>query len=567
MNRPWLLPEQDYAAATAMARALGISPVTAALLRQRDVRTTEEAARFLRPSLKHLFDPFLMTDMTAAVERITLARDRQEKVLVFGDYDVDGVSAAALLWRGLRRFGIESVDADMPDRLNEGFGLAPEHVEQAAARGYRLIVTVDNGISALSAARRARELGVSLIVTDHHKPETELPDADAVINPLREPPDHPARGLCGAGVAFKLSTALNGTPNDLDLAALGTIADIVPLRGENRVIATFGLRHMQQHQRMGLRVLARVAERPIESVTSEDIGFMLAPRLNAAGRLEDARTALRLLLCEDEAEAHALARELDQTNRQRQEIEQAVYEDAVEEIDAWVQPDRCSIVVARSGWHPGVIGIVASRLLQRYQRPVFVLSLDEAGMARGSGRSGANFDLMAALISCADLFEKFGGHRAAAGLTMRADLVETFRERFEEAARAQFGGEPQPVPLQIDAISGISLLHPDLIGEINQLRPFGEGNRQPVLAAFGVRIVPGSVKVFKDDHVAMRLIQGRAVCSAIWFRGAERFWQGNFSGEVDVAFIPEPSTYPGDTPVRMKVVDIRVAEPIDADQD
>ena len=567
MNRPWLLPKQDYPAAAEMARALGISPVTAALLQQREVRTAEEAERFLRPSLRHLFDPFLISDMAVAVERITLARARQEKVLVFGDYDVDGISAAAILLRGLRRFGIETVDADMPDRLNEGFGLAPEHVEQAAAKGYQLIITVDNGISALEAARRARELGISLIITDHHKPEPELPEAVAVINPQREPTEHPARGLCGAGVAFKLSTALNGTPNDLDLAALGTIADIVPLRGENRVIAALGLRHMQLHQRIGLRVLSRIADRPIETVTSDDIGFMLAPRLNAAGRLEDARTALRLLLCEDEAEAYGLARELDQTNRQRQEIEQTVYNDAVEEIDAWVQPDRCSIVVARFGWHPGVIGIVASRLLQRYQRPVIVLSLDESGMARGSGRSGPNFDLMAALAPCADLFEKYGGHRAAAGLTMRAERVEVFRERFEEAARAQFGGMPQPVPLQIDAISSISLLNPGLMTELNQLRPFGEGNRQPILAAFGVRIVPGSVKVFKDDHVALRLSQERAVCSAVWFRGAERFWQGNFSAEVDVAFVPESSNYPGDTPVRMKVVDIRPAEPVEKAED
>lgn len=563
MNRPWLLPEQDYPAAAALAGTLGISPVTADLLLQRQVRTAEDAARFLRPSLRHLFDPFLMSDMAAAVERITLARARQEKVLVFGDYDVDGISAAAILLRGLRRFGIKSVDVDMPDRLVEGFGLAPKHVEQAAERGYQLIITVDNGISALHAARRARELGVSLILTDHHKPEPELPEAVAIINPLREPPEHPARGLSGAGVAFKLCTALNGTPNDLDLAALGTIADIVPLRGENRIIAALGLRHMQQHRRIGLRVLCRVAERPIETVSSEDISYMLAPRLNAAGRLEDARTAFHLLLCEDETEAARLARELDQTNRQRQEIEQAVFNDAVAEIDAWVQPDRCSIVVARAGWHPGVIGIVASRLQQRYQRPVFVLSLDESGMARGSGRSGTNFDLMAALASCADLFEKYGGHRAAAGLTMRAERVTIFRERFEEAARAQFGGMPRPVPLQIDAISALSLLNSGLIAEINQLRPFGEGNRQPVLAAFGVRIVSGSVKVFKDDHIALRFRQERAVCSAVWFRGAERFWQGNFSALVDVAFMPESNSFPGDTPVRMKVVDIRPAEAVE----
>lgn len=563
MNRPWLLPAQDYRTTEALAGTLGISPVTAALLLEREVHTAEEAVRFLSPSLRQLFDPFLMTDMTAATERISLARVRQEKVLVFGDYDVDGISAAAILLRGLRRFGIESVDADMPDRLIEGFGLAPEHVEQAAAGGYQLIITVDNGISALHAAQRARELGISLIVTDHHKPEPELPEAVAVINPQREPPGHPARGLCGAGVAFKLCTALNGTPNDLDLAALGTIADIVPLRGENRVIAALGLRHMRKHRRVGLRVLSRVAERPIETVSSEDISFVLVPRLNAAGRLEDARTALRLLLCEDEAEAVRLARELDQTNRQRQEIEQAVFNDAVAEIDAWVQPDRCSIVVARAGWHPGVIGIVASRLLQRYQRPVFVLSLDESGMARGSGRSGPNFDLMAAMASCGDLFEKYGGHRAAAGFTLRAERVTEFRERFEEAARTQFGGMPRPVPLQIDAISTLSLLNSRLIAELNQLQPFGEGNRQPVLAAFGVRIVPGSVKIFKNDHVAFRFSQERSVCSAIWFRGAERFWQGNFSTEVDVAFMLESSSYRGDTPVRMKVVDIRPAESVE----
>lgn len=562
MTRPWLLPTQDYASAASLARSLRISPITAALLQQRNVVTPEEAIRFLRPSLGHLFDPFLMTDMDVAVSRITQARKNGERVLVFGDYDVDGLSAAALLVRGLRRFGIASVEADMPDRLNEGFGLAPEHVEQAAARGYGLIITVDNGVSSLEAARRARELGISLIVTDHHKPEADLPDADAVINPQRESEDHPGRYLCGAGVAFKLSSALNGTPNDLDLAALGTIADIVPLRGENRAIAALGLRHMQQHQRVGLRVLARVANCPIESISSEHIGYALGPRLNAAGRIEDARTALRLLMSEDENEASRLAKLLDETNRQRQDIELAVYQDAVQEIDAWVQPDQCSIVVARLGWHPGVIGIVASRLLQYYQRPVFVLSIDEAGLVRGSGRSGPNFDLMSALNTCADLFEKYGGHRAAAGLTMRAEQIDEFRDRFERAAREQFGGSPKPVPLQIDAISGMSLLAPSLIAEINQLRPFGEGNRQPVLAVFGVRIVPGSVKVFKDAHVAMRLSQDGAVCSAIWFDGAKTFWQREMPAEVDVAFIPESSTHPSDTPVRMKIVDLRPAEPV-----
>ncbi len=557
-TRPrWHIAAGDRTASRALSVQADIPPIIAQLLLLRGVDTPETAKRFLNPQLAHLEDPFLLTGMTGAVERIAQARDRGEAVLVFGDYDVDGIAATALLSRALHRFGVKRVEFDMPDRLREGYGLMPEQVEHAKAAGFALLITVDNGISSFAAAEKAAELGIDLVVTDHHNIESTLPTAVAVVNPKREAAGHPLGTLCGAGVALKLSTALNGTPNDLDIASLGTVADMVPLLGENRVIVALGLKHMAKHRRVGLAKLAAASSFDLGDVTSEKIGFQLSPRLNAAGRLDDARVALDLLMTDCPDRAREIASLLDAANGERREIEKKINDEAMEELDAFFHDDQRSIVVARKGWHAGVIGIVASRLLARYHRPIVILSIDGEGMARGSARAAAGFDMMAALAECRDLLVKFGGHRAAAGMTLQARDLGAFRARFEQAALAQLGTELLVPELAVDAITSFGEIDQSLLRTLERLEPFGQGNPSPLFATMGVEIEHSSVRVLKDQHVKMTLRQGGTVFSAIWYRMAERFLTESFPEHVDVAFTPQFSSYSTDTPISLLIRDIR----------
>jgi single-stranded-DNA-specific exonuclease len=560
-TRPrWRIAPGNRAAARELAAQTGISPIIAQLMLLRGINTGEAAKRFLNPVLSHLEDPFLLTDMAKAVDRISRARDNGEAVLVFGDYDVDGIAATALLSRALHRFGVQRVAFEMPDRIREGYGLMPEQVERAKAEGFSLLITVDNGISSFAAAQRAEELGLDLIITDHHYVETTLPTAAAVINPKREAAGHPLGTLCGVGVALKLSTALNGTPNDLDIAALGTVADMVPLLGENRAIVALGLKHMAKHRRVGLAKLAAASSFDLGDVTSEKIGFQLSPRLNAAGRLDDARVALDLLMTECPDRAREIASELDAANTERREIEKKIFDEAVEELDAFFRDDHRSIVVSRKEWHAGVIGIVASRLLSRYHRPVIILSIDDEGMARGSARATAGFDMMAALNECRDLLAKFGGHRAAAGMTLPSVNLGAFRERFERAALAQLGTGPLAPELAVDAITAFSEIDQALLRTLEQLEPFGQGNPSPLFATMAAEIDLSSVRILKDQHVKMTLRQGGTVFSAIWYRMAERFLTESLPAQVDVAFTPQFSSYSTDTPISLLIRDIRPSE-------
>ncbi|HOH50560.1 MAG TPA: single-stranded-DNA-specific exonuclease RecJ [Candidatus Hydrogenedentes bacterium] len=554
----WNLRQTEYREAAALARAAGVPPVVGQLLLQRGVSTPEAARAFLNPSPSQLFDPFLLTGMRAAVDRVTLARDRGEKALVFGDYDVDGVSATALLTRALQRFGLSGVTAGMPDRLRDGYGIMPVHVERAHAEGVGLIVTVDNGTSAFAAAQRARDLGVGLVITDHHSFEGELPPADAVINPRREADGHPGAALCGAGVAFKLGCALNGTPNDLDMAALGTVSDMMPLVGENRVLVALGIRHMKRYERLGLARLAAVSDFSLKGVTSERISFRLGPRLNAIGRLDDARAALDLLLAECPEEAERLADLLDAANNERREIEQRIFNEAVEEIEALGLHRSAAIVVARTGWHQGVVGIVASRLVGRFHRTVAVLCV-ENGVARGSARAVPGVDLMEALNACRAHFTKYGGHRAAAGMTLNRDAIDAFAADFVRAVESQEGAGAQGPLLDVDAQVALSMVDEGLLRSLEAMEPFGNGNPAPVFAAYGVEVVPSSVRVLKDQHLKMSLRQGDKAFAALWFRHAERYFAGNFPALVDIAFNPVFDERAMDGSIQLILKDLRPA--------
>jgi single-stranded-DNA-specific exonuclease len=558
-SKKWCVSEPDWPAANALAEAVKVPPLVAHLLLLRGIDTPEAARDFLRPSLKLLSDPFALTGMKAAVERIQQAKDAQERVLIFGDYDVDGVTASAILIQGLRRYGIEDVQYSMPLRLTEGYGLSPEHVDTAKADGIQLIITVDNGISAHAAALRASELGIDLIITDHHAIEHGFPEAVAVVNPKREGEEHPAFNLCGAGVAFKLSTALNGTANDLDIAAMGTVADIVPLLGENRSIVALGLRHMAKYQRIGLAKLAKLAGFQLLEVSSEKIGFQLGPRINAAGRLDNGLTALHLLLSECPQEAAAMAEALNTANEERRAIETAISEEALAELESCFTPEQRGIVVFREGWHAGVIGIVASRIQTRYHRPTIVIAIDEDGTGRASARSGRGFNLVEAISACSEHLVRFGGHRAAAGFTIEAERIPEFVIAFEKAALEQLGDGPIVPEIPIDGVAAFSQIDGALLKALEALEPMGHRNPAPVFSSLSVEVVPHSVQVLKERHLKFLVRQGGTVFPVIGFGMAERFYTEEFGGAIDIAYTPQFNTWRGNTTIQLLLKDIRPA--------
>jgi single-stranded-DNA-specific exonuclease len=555
----WDIAEFDHKICAPLANASGVNPLIAHLLRLRGADTPDRIRDFLHPRLAHLSSPFDLPDMSTAVDRILLARQNNDSVLVFGDFDVDGITATALLTRALDRFGIKKVSNDMPDRFSEGYGLTPAHVEKAVREGYQLIITVDNGTSAHEAAEKAVELGIDLIITDHHSLEETLPPALAVINPKRVSPDHPAYMLAGVGVAFKLAMALNGTPNDLDIAALGTVSDIVPLLEENRTITTLGLRHMIQHQRLGIAKLAQAARFHISQVNAQKIGFQLGPRLNAAGRMETGHDSLRLLLSEDANEATELARRLNEINEERRAIEQEIYDQARRILDPFFKEEQRSIVLYGENWHQGVIGIVASRVLSRYRRPVIICCMGEDGLLHGSGRSIPEFDMITALNACAGYLERFGGHKAAAGVTLRLEAMDEFREAFEEQAALQLGTDKLKAHLLVDAPVVLSQIDHAFVRGLEKMEPFGQNNAEPLFCAFGVELVTDSVQVLKEHHLKFFVHQNDTTHSVLGFYKAERFCSTSIPRRMDLVFSPHFNTYNGNTTIQLLLQDLRSA--------
>ncbi|HIE94350.1 MAG TPA: single-stranded-DNA-specific exonuclease RecJ, partial [Acidobacteria bacterium] len=450
----WDQAAGDEAAATALADACDIDPVIARLLVLRGITTPDEATRFLTPALDQLHDPFSLTDLPVAVDRLLGAIARGERIAVHGDYDVDGVTSTVMLRRLLELLGADVVHF-IPDRLRDGYGLEPAAIERLAGQDVNVIVSVDCGIRSAAAAIRARELGVDLIITDHHEPDAALPSALAVINPKRPDCPYPDKDLAGVGVALKLVQALcqrtehtRWLPGFIKLAALGTVADVVPLRGENRVIAKLGLEQLSQGRHTtGLRALLDTAGVLGQAVTSSHVAFRLAPRINAAGRMSTPDLATRLLLLTDDArhaEAMGLAEQLEAENLRRRQEEAEILTAARRKVDT--DPDigaHAMLVVWGEDWHRGVIGIVASKLVDAYHRPAIVIAVD-GDTAYGSGRSISRFDLLGSLEACGDLFTKFGGHRHAAGLTMEAGRLKELRRRLTDYADTRLGYAPAP---------------------------------------------------------------------------------------------------------------------------
>ncbi|MFB9279222.1 single-stranded-DNA-specific exonuclease RecJ [Cohnella cellulosilytica] len=526
----WDMPRPSGERESELMAELGVGRLVAGVLARRDWNSPEEARAFLDPSSEELLDPYRMKGMAEAVERIGRAVREGERIRVYGDYDADGVTSTALMIRLLTELGA-SFDTYIPHRSREGYGLNNPALDLAAAAGVRLLITVDNGISAAEQIAYAASLGIDVVVTDHHEPPEQLPsEAVALVNPKQRDCPYPFKGLCGAGVVFKLAHAMLGrpVPEYADLAAIGTIADLMPLTGENRIIARMGLARLRQSPPPGIRALAQVAGIDIGEISSGRIGFSLAPRLNAGGRLEHADSAVKLLAASSEAEAEVYAQELDRLNTERQELVERTVEEADEmwlklrEADG--EKPRRAIVLAKEGWNAGVAGLVASKLVERYYRPAVILAIDaETGLCKGSARSIDGFDLYAALTDCADLLEHYGGHQAAAGMTLRTDLVAELGERLDRIAAERLTDEDWQPKRRVDLCVALEEVTLRAVDQLAALEPFGSGNPTPRVVVQDVVIKECRTMGKENKHLRLTVEQaGRSLEVVAFGMGPQR---------------------------------------------
>jgi single-stranded-DNA-specific exonuclease len=557
----WQICEVDGDAVARLCRDLNVPSIIARLLILRGVSDPDSAQRFLNPALDQLHNPFLLADMKTAVERLRRALDQKEKILIYGDYDVDGTMAVVILLAALRGLGGD-VEAYIPHRLRDGYGMRAAVIEEAAAKGVRVVVSVDTGIREHEALIRARDLGVDCIVTDHHLPDEHLPPACAILNPQRADSGYPEKVLAGVGVAFKLVQALLGErlsgrllQSYLKVVALGTIADVVPLLGENRVIARFGLEAFRQPSQAGLQALLEVSGLDRYDVSAGNMAFRLAPRLNAAGRMEDARDVIDLFTCSDLEKARVIARRLDGLNRDRQRTEDGILRDIAEVMDRHPEKrDRYSLVLAGEQWHRGVIGIAAQRVVERYHRPALVLSVED-GLAVGSGRSIRAFHLLDALTAMQGLFVRYGGHARAAGFALPAHRIAELESRFEQYAREALRLEDLEPTLRVDAEVSGDDIDWTLYEALQTLAPFGCGNPTPVLAARDLRLVFGP-RILQEKHLKLRVARGPRSFDAIGWGMAERGTTLVAGQTLDLAFTLDQNVFRDVTTLQLVVSEI-----------
>ncbi len=519
-NTRWIVQKSDQKLVSALASQLQITPIVANLLVNRGLTKPEEAKRFLHIEEELFHDPFLLHDMDRAIERIKKAIENEESILVYGDYDADGVTSTAIMMTALKDLGAKP-SFYIPDRFTEGYGPNEAAFKKAAEAGVDLIITVDNGISALHEAKVAADIGIDLIITDHHEQGPELPLAYAILHPKHPEGSYPFPNLAGVGVAFKLAHALYGTVPEhlLDFAAIGTIADLVPLQGENRLLVKKGLATLALSNKPGLLALSHCAGTKLSDVNEETVGFFLAPRLNAAGRIESAAPAVELLLTEDEAHAEQLAEKIDALNKERQTLVSTITKEAIQMVEeTTVNENDDVIVVGKEGWNPGVIGIVASRLTDRFYKPTIVCSLDkESGIAKGSGRSIDGFDLFTHLSSCQDILMNFGGHPMAAGLTLPTAHIGQLKLRLNQAAREQLTEEDKIPVSELDAAISIEKIDIETIQQIEKLAPFGVENPKPIFLIKDATVSDMRKIGSHRTHLKINLEQSGATLDSVGF--------------------------------------------------
>lgn len=543
--------------------ALRLPAVVCELLAARGYADPESAQRYLRPRLEHVSPHATLKDCDRAVERLLAAIAAQETIFVHGDYDVDGMASTALLTRVLRGLGATRVVPFVPHRLIDGYDLGPGGVAAARSAGATVVVTCDCGTSAHEPVAELMNAGIDVIVTDHHLPGHGLPPAFAVVNPRREDCPSPDKDLAAVGVVYKLALALceamgvsaGLAHQQLDLVALATIADVAPLRGENRVLVRYGLRLLAETSHPGLRALIRAAALDGKSLTAGRVGFVLAPRLNAAGRIGDAKQGLALLLAESEGEANVIARDLEELNRNRQALDQAVLDDALRQVDALDLDRHYGLVLANQGWHAGVIGIVASRIVEQTGRPTVLVALD-GQVGKGSGRSIPAFDLHGALGACADCFTRFGGHRAAAGLTMPASHIDQFRERFSAHAGAVLQSDDLVPRLRIDLQVGAEDVGEPLEKLLRYFEPFGIGNPAPTLSLERVSLASRPRKVGKSGTRFSFSLPTSEIGGIAWGLPADAARLA-VDQPLDIAFRLERDEYRGGSELQLRVQALR----------
>lgn len=557
-------PPADEARVAALAAALSLPPVLCRLLVQRGFTLEDDAKRFLRPRREQLADPATLLGMDRAVDRLATACRAGETVLVHGDYDVDGMCSTALLVQVLAHLGAKAVPFT-PNRLTDGYDLTDAGVAAAVRAGATVVLTADCGTSAREPIARLCTLGIDVIVSDHHLPGGPLPQCLAILNPKQPGCPSPDKDFAAVGIAFKLALALcgaMGVPDaiawrQLDLVALATVADLAPLRGENRVLVRYGLKLLAETTRPGLRALIRSSGCDGKPITAGTCGFTLAPRLNAVGRMDSAMLGVELLLTTDQSHANDLAHRCEELNRERQALDQRTLADALRQVDALDLDDHVGLVLAGDGWHPGVIGIVASRVVEQVARPTFVVALD-GDTGKGSGRSIGSFDLHRGLMACGAHLERFGGHRAAAGLTVRRDKLDAFREAFNTEARAQLAVEDCVHERRLDLVVEGDDLTDDLARLLEHCEPFGLGNPRPVLHLRGARL-RGTPRILKERHLKAEVTIGERTIGCIGFGMADRRDEFAPGVPLDLAVRLEHNEFRGVRELQLQLVDVRPA--------
>jgi single-stranded-DNA-specific exonuclease len=548
----------------ALSDSLKVPAVVSQILLRRGIADIAAAKRFFRASVDQLYDPFMMRDMTLAVERLRKAILSDEKILIYGDYDVDGITSVSFLYLLLRDLSAQ-ISYYIPDRQLEGYGLSELGIHEAKERGVTLIITADCGITGHAEIELANSLGIDVIISDHHEPGQNLPNAVAVIDPKRADCEYPFKELAGVGVVYKLTQGLLNRMNIdvsilekyLDLVAIGTAADIVPLIDENRIFVKAGLEKLNDSENLGLRILLTTSGLHGKEIGTGQIVFILAPRINAVGRMGNAERAVRLLTTDDTGEAQQIASVLEQENRSRKNVDEETFRQAqvyVEEL--MTLSNNHSLVLHQEGWHTGVIGIVASRVVEKYYRPTILISV-ENGQGKGSARSIQGFDLYEALKGCEDLLIGFGGHKYAAGLSIQADKIPAFKERFEEIARDRLDAEMLLPKLSIEAEIRLNEIDSTLVRLLKMFAPFGPQNMRPVFVSKGVRVV-GSPSIVGRNHLRFKVQQDNAVFDIIGFNMGE-FYKRLSPGEphLDIAYIIEENEYMGRKTIQLRAKDIR----------
>lgn len=566
----WNLPARRTDAATQLAAELQIPEIAAHLLLRRGIETPQAAANYLNPSLDQLHSPFQMAEMDMAVRRLQAAIGQGEKILIYGDYDVDGMMSVVILQTALKALGAQ-VDTHVPDRFAEGYGMRPEVIERAARQGFKLVISVDTGVREHEALGKAHEMGMDAIVTDHHLPGEQMPPAAAILDPHRCDCNYPDKNLCGSGVALKLVQALYGDRmagpllrSYLKVAAIGTIADVVPLTGENRIIAYFGLEGLTataaagaslSSKRTGLGELLEAAGLQGKTIRAGTVGYQLAPRLNAAGRMEHARQVIDLFTNGPNGQARVVAQNLERLNRERQKTEDAILQEIQHSLEPSADGFNCySVVVAGANWHRGVIGIVAQRVAERFWRPALVISI-EGGVGHGSGRSIPGFHMLNALDSCGGLFERYGGHAKAVGFTLPASRIAGLEAHLEAYARAHLTPEDLAPILGVDAEASLGQLDEALLEVLNRFEPCGCANPTPVLSTTATVAAPP--RVLKEKHLKIRLqSEGRSLEALAWGM-AGRIAQLQPGQTMEFAFNLQASDFQGARSLQLVLKDWR----------